>query len=215
MPDKPKRLPTNLIGNPLLGKQQKAARLGLNAFGNRFELDLPTDDTPIWEKLPRESKLSYERFQYYLEAGATRSIKLTQAHYGLTGSASFWSMARAHHWVERAEAWDKYMGVLLQEELLEARKDMVRRHVQVSAGLLTKLQEKIDNMRWSQIQIKDLPALLKVAVDIERMARGEATSRVDIRTMVESLAKADGLSPDETKQAVSEVERYIKELQAK
>lgn len=75
------------------------------------------DETPIYERLPEEPNLWYDRFVQYLQMGPSRSLlgavnaeKAKKSKEKQTSNIpGAWSeAAKQWRWKERAEAWDEY-----------------------------------------------------------------------------------------------------------
>jgi hypothetical protein len=74
-----------------------------------------------WERQPKESARAYEAFVAYRDMGPGRAVRAVARELGKSVTLiGRWSSA--HHWVERAEAWDAEQDrVRLEEAQRQAR----------------------------------------------------------------------------------------------
>lgn len=153
--------------------------------------------TKPWDRLPDESPPAREAFLKYRDQGAQRSTAKVAHELGKT-KALMDRWCSAHAWVERAKAWDAHL-----EELLEARVEkeldaMAKRHIATARALqdvpvpfLNELTRRLqdgdleDELKKVPVEkvadtLARLGKVFKVGVDVERIASGQPTDRMEL-----------------------------------
>lgn len=162
------------------------------------------DDRELWEQQPHEGARSYRRFLVYCGLGAAeRSIekawlKITDDGTKVT-YPSFQQYANHCRWTTRAKAWDKHMDAVKQKALEEAfaKEGAELGRVQAQAGrfLMDKGLERLTMIPVADLTQRQALQMIVEGVKIERLARGEATGRIDMRVVqviVERVAQRLG-----------------------
>ncbi len=145
----------------------------------------PDSGRPPWERLKvgrrfLESRKAFEAFVIYRDMGTSRTLLRVQTEHKKSTSVLKWSTL--YKWVFRCAEYDDHMDrqYLIQQE--EDRREMARRHVNLAKLMQQKAYvrlQKIKDEEIDQITPKMIPNYLRTAIDIERMATGEPTERVD------------------------------------
>jgi hypothetical protein len=148
-----------------------------------------------------------------------KTTKIVGENKGPSYQSQVEAWSRKHDWRRRCEAWDRYRDQQLQkaeiEERQQAARDMVRRHLGLSAKLQTLAEVELD--RWltalasdddpeasskkaPTLSPKHIQDLLDYSLKLERLNRGEPESitetrekrlsREEIEVRIEHLLKA-------------------------
>ena len=143
-------------------------------------------DTPElipWERLPGESTPAFQAFAAYRDMGAERTSRAVAAQLGKS-AALIHRWSSRWQWVDRAQAYDDQ----LDREAVEASRRFVReqaakmteRHLRGALTLQRKAIERINALAASDLTPAVAAAYYKLAVDVERLAVGQVTSRDEI-----------------------------------
>jgi hypothetical protein len=157
----------------------------------------------IWTRLPNESSRAYRAFELYRDMGpAERSIEKVGERLGKNPTALA-RLSSKYGWVERANAYDVYIGQKKAEKIAEEIIEMDRRHARQAQELqedALKFFDRMKHMTESNLSIANLFPEYKVAptkamqfmsqffrmykeaANIERAVRGE----VRIKTVCNS-----------------------------
>lgn len=138
-------------------------------------------DRQIWERKRnpsgegwKENIKRYEAFAIYRDLGRKRS--LSQVSNQLNKSLTLmgrWSTQ--DDWVIRAQAYDEYMDQIAAQSAVEEAQEMGKRHVQEGKLLQVKGIEKLKSLKPRDITPRLAIQMIKLGVNIERLARGEPT----------------------------------------
>ena len=145
----------------------------------------PDSGRPPWERLKvgrrfLESRKAFEAFVIYRDMGTSRTLLRVQTEYKKSTSVLKWSTL--YKWVFRCAEYDDHMDRQYLIQLEEERREMARRHINLAKLMQHKVYkrlEKIGDKEITQITPRMIPSYLRTAIDIERMATGEPTERVD------------------------------------
>ena len=136
-----------------------------------------------WERQPDESARAFEAFAVYRDMGPERGIRAVAQKCGKNASLiARWSSDWG--WVERVRAWDNN---LTESVLKKARKDieeMQRRHVDMGRYMQGRAMNALNKILDGSMMVRDVTALAKLGIDVERLARGEATERTEGKSEV-------------------------------
>jgi len=136
-----------------------------------------------WEKLETETAKSYAAFCLYRDFGPSkRSYEaVTSILYpGKPGNTSgIFRWSRTHNWRERAEAWDKELDRQRRTIILEANKAVTMRHIELAQAMLQKGLEALKLVDTKEVNVDQARLLIEAGAKLERLARGEATERID------------------------------------
>lgn len=141
-----------------------------------------------WDKRPDESLQAFAAFVLYREG----TDNISEVARGLEKSDALlrkWS--RRYAWQERRDAWVATKDTTTtkaalraiaetEEERVRGIAEMNNRHAGVAMSTLHKMYERLKTVKVEDIKVADLPYWLEVAVKVERMARGVATSGVAV-----------------------------------
>lgn len=137
-----------------------------------------------WSRQRKEPPRNFAQFQRYRDLGPARSVSKVAALLEITSRSGVRRLEETcsrWKWVERSAAWDDHLDEELQRSNKEAIAAMHNRHLLVSEAIIVKLAKKIAKMQPEEVRSSDIAALLKVATSLERSARGEATSIIEVR----------------------------------
>lgn len=127
----------------------------------------------IFEKQSQESIKRYNAFCVYRDLGPYRSIfAVTQNDTIRTPLRALKRWSVECRWVERAEAYDLYLEKQRRKTNEEQIKRMNTRHAQMSVAFQGKIADRLNTIDTNELQPLDLTRMLKLAVEIERDARG-------------------------------------------
>jgi len=113
-----------------------------------------------------------------------RSIpKCVQALYGggrKSAKVRQWQKwSKRYNWQTRLAAWQDELDRQSRMEQIEAVREMNRRHVQISMGLLDKAVKRLREMGPEELTTRDVLQYIAEAVRLERGARGEPETRTE------------------------------------
>lgn len=134
------------------------------------------DKSESFFRLPKEGEKPFEAFCLYRDAGAQRSLRRVARALGKSDTLiKRWSSAWM--WNERARDWDNAQERARKEGELEAVREAAKRHALVGVSMLRAGTLRLSNILTDEKEIQKipvgiLPQWMKVAVDIERGARG-------------------------------------------
>lgn len=128
----------------------------------------------LYERIEGETPKQWEAFKKYRDMGLTRNLR-TVAKELNKSLALIGRWSSANDWVDRVAEYDRDMD---KQEILESikkRKEMVRRHAQVSKMFQNKILERMQRLNSAELSPGDLSRWFEMAVKIERLSMGEAT----------------------------------------
>jgi hypothetical protein len=131
-----------------------------------------------WERQPNERPEAYEAFAIYRDLPGKRSAREVGERLGKSeGLIERW--CSKWDWVERARLWDNEIAAKVKEAAEKTASEMVQRHLKISMQLQTKAVTALNQIAGDEMTARDIAALLKLGVDIERLNRGEPTERTE------------------------------------
>ena len=168
----------------------------------------------MWEQQPGEPMRAFRAFTVYRDLGPKRTLRA--AFRQETGKESAqpngtWTRWYSRwQWLLRARAWDRELDALGREAAIAETQRMGERHAELAMTAQSQLVARLEQMDPADISVRDIPAWLKVAVDVERMARGEAVADyparpLSLREAAERMAKLKGCDPDALMRAAREI----------
>jgi hypothetical protein len=140
-----------------------------------------TDHQP-WDKLPEETSKAFAAFVIYLRMGPTRNLRAVCEKFYKSGrkakggsnmtQISKWSQSNA--WVSRAAAHDAHIAMVEFQELVQARKEAVRRHLATAEKIEKLADRRLSNPKFQHTvrSARDVLAYASKAIEIERDALG-------------------------------------------
>jgi hypothetical protein len=146
------------------------------------------EDKQPWDRLTGESSKAFANFCLYRDMGVSRSLRKAAVDGRCTAKLrqlERWSTR--HKWVERAADYDAYLDRLARFESERARKNMLKRHSQLSllgqnvaVASLQRILHEMNEDPACKLTPRDAGYLLDLSVKIERVARGEPESSVEL-----------------------------------
>lgn len=167
-----------------------------------------------WEQQEEETDRAYRAFTVYRDMGIHRSLRKTaQTFYGLpdddpatTQKRQLAKWSSAHRWVERVSEFDAFSDYTRWADKQESIRQMEQRHAAIAVQVQRAALDKLEDLSPREMSAADVIRYLEKAVQIERLARGEATTR--------SEYQAPGGGPVEIAVSVEDLERRVVELLA-
>jgi hypothetical protein len=159
----------------------KRAKVG-QKLGGRTPFPTPGADVytvgmeraPSYTRLPGESTVAHAAFTVYRDLGPGRSLRKVARMLGKSRQLlDRWSVQ--WDWVQRASAWDEQRDEVNRRANLLACEQMSQRHAALALLCQEKVVERLASMTQDDIaamSIRDVCALLHLAEEIERRARG-------------------------------------------
>ena len=83
----------------------------------------------MWTRLPNETSKAFEAFELYRDMGPKRSIQKVGERLAKNAKALA-RLSKRYHWVERANAFDAYVGERKAEDRARELVEMNRRHAE-------------------------------------------------------------------------------------
>ena len=139
----------------------------------------PTGRRDVNKKLPADA------FAYYLSLGVSRSYAKVAKHFGVA-KRTVTTLATAEKWQERVTEAEAKARDSAAENYVDTIKEMNSKHLKVLSFMLAK---GLEGMKAAPVD--DFTAAVRavtVAIDRERLVRGEATNRSE---SVEQLVKRE------------------------
>lgn len=166
-----------------------------------------------WERQEGEGAKAFSAFCIYRDMGAKRSLRKTaQAYYERKsrvnlGQVERWSVK--YRWVERAPTWDDHCDRIRREMALEETiEEMAQRHIEAGKRLEERGLELLSTIRRATAQ--GVARLVTAGVELQRLARGEPTERLELKgalldaAIERELAKLAGATEEELSGATGE-----------
>jgi hypothetical protein len=141
------------------------------------------DDRLPWDKQPGETNRQYMGFLTYRNLGMRRSIRRLREEFYSRSHSSHSTLAEwsaTHRWQERCAAWDRHEADRVADETRQAIVDMNKRHAAIANAALNKAVENLTALDASTLTPRDLVAMIDLAVKVERLARGEASTSIAV-----------------------------------
>jgi hypothetical protein len=152
-------------------------------------------NTQIWERHPDESPKEWIMFSVYLELDPTeRSLAKAYKEYlasmGKTSKTAeagrpipmYYDISRQNRWVERADAYDRYIDKKVQAELIDQKVlsrvalaklgAVLRRKAAEAAALIQSMTVTKSGRVRSALTINEIATLSRLAKDLESSALG-------------------------------------------
>ena len=151
--------------------------------------------TNPWNRRSNEPDSAWEAFELYctMGPGARSNANVGRTLGKSKALADRWSSKWG--WVERARAYDMHMADVVQKRLEAEMGEMAVRHVKLGKNLQAVsgvvLQEWARRIQEGEVDLKDVPVQVlskitrdsaltaKTGVEIERLAVGESTEKVE------------------------------------
>lgn len=155
-----------------------------------FSPSIPTSPPAIpkpWERQEGEGSKAWRAFCIYRDLGEERTVsKVVDRLEGKTigymrvlqGWSSRWG------WVARARAYDDHLEAQERKAWEDQRLKMTRRHATMAQVAQTKALQALNALPPGEIPPATIVSLMKMGVDMERLARGEPTEMVARREVV-------------------------------
>lgn len=132
-----------------------------------------------WDQQPHESARAYAAFEHYRSAGPERALRSTSRATGVPlSTVNHWSAK--WHWVTRTAAWDADLADKAHAAEADELVEMRRQHIKMAKAFQTNVVRRLQTIDPETLSPVHLAAWFKLSVDVERQARGEADSRVDV-----------------------------------
>jgi hypothetical protein len=141
--------------------------------------------------------------EYVRQASAGRQVPTLKLY-----TIGEWS--RRYNWVAAAAAYDADIRQQARLAQIEAVRDMNERHVNLARAMLGIITQRLQSLDPHTLTPADTARWADVCSKLERLARGEATERVDVYQRVRELAREMGLSATEEAEAVAAAERIVR-----
>lgn len=177
----------------------------------RREVVLWTEnESEIWEKQPSETPKAYLAFTIYRDLPAhVRTLAKAFRVYmddpnRKVVTTAFRKWYEEWKWVERTDAWDKECDRVRRVQNRNASEDMLKRHANIALLFQNKAVDRMQNINVDDIPIGVLPYWIKIAVDLERQARGEPDQVIHNKT--------EDITPDEKKKMLDLAELSDEQL---
>lgn len=140
-------------------------------------LRLAVDREP-WERHPGEGEKTYAHFAVYRDLGRART--LAQTAQTLAVSASYLrGLAAAHHWTDRAGAWDRETDRLYAQRMALLRRDVAEQDARMANAFLAKALERLRRIDPDELGPADLVRWCAFASTLRREAYGAPPSSPD------------------------------------
>lgn len=145
----------------------------------------------LWERQPNEPPKAWEAFVTYRDMGLKRSNSKVGNELGKSKVLiDKWSSR--YRWVSRCKAYDEWVDSETRRLTEEARRKMAERHARIAMAMQSKIAKRLERIEIetedgevdleNQVPIGLLDRWLQLAVNIERLSRGEPTEYTQYAT---------------------------------
>jgi len=136
----------------------------------------PTVAEP-WERREEETTVAFEAFATYRDMGLKRSCDRVAKQLGKSNTLIERWCTR-HEWVDRSAAWDARLDEQARESVVDQVREMAERHIKLARGFLSKVAERLLQLRPEELTPTEVIRWGEVAVRLERMSMGEVADGV-------------------------------------
>lgn len=177
---------------------------------------------PLARRVPGEGKRANAALRDYAAMGAARSLRALLERYvqratslGATRPPTvLWrticSWSQRQNWVARVDAYDSDIQQQSRLAQIAAVADMNERHVNLARAMMGIVARRLLTLQPEDLSPADTVRWAEALSKLERLARGEATERVDVFQRVRELAREMGYTDEETREAVAAAERIVR-----
>lgn len=139
------------------------------------------DEREGFDRLDGESKREFAWFDHYRRAGRRRSYGEVAQYHGVSREA-IQKAGTKHSWVQRARSFDAYQDEHRAAELDGQQLETRENHLVLLAKIRKRIDERMDKLGETEIQARDLPAYIELALKYERLnaGLGDAPKKIEI-----------------------------------
>lgn len=170
----------NKFKSPVTSERNKKGLIRLASYGKQFhgfkESIIGKPDQILWDRLCYESSQAFEAFCVYRDLGSGRSLIDAAKLLNKSGSA-FQKWSTLWGWVERVKSYEEHLNQVIINKQIEAREEMIKRHVTLSKLIQQKLLDKLNELKEIDIDVTDIPKFLDISTKLERLSLGESTEK--------------------------------------
>lgn len=175
----------------LLLQRPDALGTDLNVVRMQAMIDTTGITREFWDRQDKETAKAYRAFCVYRDMGIERSIqKAADQFYGRDAAEprqlEVWSVRNT--WVRRVEAYDDWLEARARVEAENEIIEMRKRHATLGVGLQTVATQALQALQQTQgaaLTPRDVVRFMTQGATLERLARGEATAKVEHSGSVE------------------------------
>jgi uncharacterized small protein (DUF1192 family) len=169
-------------------------------------------DRDPWEQQEGESERMYSRFRTYLDLGRTRTLTQAAEILTVTGDdaklkgAYIRSLSAQFLWTQRTGAFDRDQDRLEREQLIELRRDMIKRHRATANDLTAKAKAALSKLKTEKLTPLDVVRFLRLAAGIEATALGMPFETIAVTGAAGGALVLDDLSaytPEERRERLA------------
>ena len=120
-----------------------------------------------WERRPRESSASYERFRVFRDLGPSRSLVRAAEVLGIAPK-NLRDPSRRWEWSPRAVAWDDHLAMVADAERLDAIRQMHRNHSRAGRVATQLALQALQALNPDGLSAGDAARLLDLGTRLER-----------------------------------------------
>ena len=182
---------------------------------------MQTDTDPLALRAG-ESKRANIALRDYADMGAGRSIRALAERYRQQAASgaqakpstarlpTLWGWSKRFEWQLRVAAWTADLQQLARLAQIDAVREMNMRQAELGRSLQNKGVERLASLDAEELSMRDALASIMEGAKLERLARGEASDRVDVFARVRELARELGYTDEETRQAVAAAQQIVR-----
>ena len=140
----------------------------------------PVERRP-WDRRPRESTASHERFRTFRDLGPSRTLERAAAAAGSTLRAMR-DLSAKWDWAARATAWDDECRMIEDAERLETIRNMHRNHQIAGRAAFTVATRALAQLQPSDLNPGEVVRLLDLGYRLERagLTAAEEQAGIDV-----------------------------------
>ncbi len=137
-----------------------------------------------WDRAPGETARQYQLFMAYREQRtpdnpvAKRNLRQLAEEHKLSHDYLL-RLSADHAWLARADAYDDYIDEKATEAAIRERIKMKAEHAKIGRAMVIAGAKKLSTISVEEMSPGDIARLVDIGVKVERLARGEATEKVE------------------------------------
>lgn len=145
------------------------------------------EETRPWERQKGESEAAWEAFLTFrdMEKRGTEKVaeQLSKSRQLISRWKAKWT------WEERCRAYDNELQKEAFRDAVKERRKMNERHINLSMRLQKAAFDALKNKDFSKMADKDISSFVRIATDLERLARADDIAMYQEETRTEQISK--------------------------
>lgn len=139
---------------------------------------LATDREP-WSRQPHETENAFAAFILFRDQTPPRSIVRLADDLGRVKAQQYYRWSSQWNWPSRVNAWDGYYQQERDRISIAEAREMNARHAMLAKAMSAKVAARVQALDPTELSPGEVGRWMQVISMVERLARGEATERID------------------------------------